>query len=47
VLFRSLQKLGVVEAEEFGNELEPSILNRNDIKTGVLKAASALEEAIL
>lgn len=47
VMAHLLQKLGVVEADEFGRELEPSILNRNDFKIGVLKAASALEEITL
>jgi len=44
VLAHLLHKLGVVDAEDFGTELAPAILNRNNIKTGVLKAATALDE---
>ncbi len=44
VLAHLLQKLGVVDADEFAAELEPGILNRNSIKTGVVRAASALSD---
>ncbi len=44
VLAHLLQKLGVVDADEFAAELEPGILNRNNIKTGDIKAASALSD---
>ncbi len=44
VLAHLLQKLGVVDADEFRRELEPGILNRNSIKTGVIRAASVLED---
>jgi len=44
VLAHLLLKLGVVSADEFDRELEPSILNRNEIKTGVLQAATALDD---
>ncbi len=44
VLAHLLQKLGVVDADEFRCELEPGILNRNSIKTGVIRAASVLED---
>ena len=47
VLAHLLQKLGVAGAAEFDRELEPSILNRNKIKTGVLKAATALDEIVI
>jgi len=42
VLARLLQKLGMVDVDEFYPELEPAILNRNTIKTGVIKATAAL-----
>ena len=44
VLAHLLQKLGVVSADKFVRELEPFMLNRNKIKTGVLKAATALDD---
>ena len=44
VLAHLLQKLGVVDADEFHPELEPGILNRNNIKTGVVRAASTLSD---
>jgi len=44
VLAHLLHKLGVVDAEDFSSELAPAILNRNNIKTGVLKASTALDE---
>ncbi len=47
VLAHLLHKLGVVSADEFAIELEPSILNRNQIKTGVLQAATALDELVI
>ena len=42
VLAHLLHKLGLVDADEFYRELEPAILNRNAIKTGVVRAATAL-----
>jgi L-asparaginase II len=44
VLAHLLHKLGVVDADEFGHELQPAILNRNHLKTGVLKAATVLDQ---
>ncbi len=44
VLAHLLHKLGVVDANEFNLELTPAILNRNHLKTGVLKAATALDD---
>jgi len=44
VLAHLLQKLGVVDADEFHLELEPVIVNRNTNKTGVIKAATALND---
>jgi len=44
VLAHLLHKLGVVGADDFSHELQPAILNSNHIKTGVLKAATALDD---
>jgi len=47
VLAHLLQKLGVVDADEFRRELDPGIVNRNNIKTGVIRTASALDKAAI
>lgn len=44
VLAHLLHKLGIVEIGEFDQELTPSVLNRNQIKTGVLKASAELDD---
>jgi len=47
VLAHLLQKLGVVDAGEFEYALTPSILNRNSIQTGIIKAATAVDDLVI